>query len=401
MPTAAVIGGGPSGLMAAETLLNQGLTVDLFEAKPSVGRKFLMAGKSGLNLTHAESFDKFLNRFEKDQLKLAPFIKHLPPVAIRKWVEDLGIETFEGTSRRIFPKVMKASPLLRNWLRRLEKLGLKIHLKHKWIGLSNDLQLKFSTPTGNFLSNHDVKIFALGGASWPKLGSDANWINIIQQQNIPVTPFRPSNCGFNVNWSDIFLSKYSGAPVKSCRVTVSGLQKTGDFNITDYGLEGGVIYSHSRVILDDIYKKGRAIISIDFIPEKNYDEVFSLVSKTKGKNTLTNHLRKTLRLSGVRANLLREIISSEELNSAVLLTKSIKALEIPIYRSQPIDRAISSAGGINFNATDENLMIKKMPGFFVTGEMLDWDAPTGGYLLTACFALGLGAANGALKWLKC
>ena len=209
MPTAAIIGGGPSGLMAAEMLLNQGLSVDLYEAKPSVGRKFLMAGKSGLNLTHAESFDDFLKRFEKDQLKLAPFIRHLPPAAIRKWAEDLGIETFEGTSQRIFPKVMKASPLLRNWLRRLEELGLKIHLKHKWIGLSKDLQLHFSTPEKNFISYPDIKIFALGGASWPKLGSDANWVNIFQQQNIPITPFRPSNCGFNVSWSNTFLSKYS------------------------------------------------------------------------------------------------------------------------------------------------------------------------------------------------
>ena len=400
MPTAAVIGGGPSGLMAAEMLLNQGLSVDLYEAKPSVGRKFLMAGKSGLNLTHAESFDDFLKRFEKDQLKLAPFIRHLPPAAIRKWVEDLGIETFEGTSQRIFPKVMKASPLLRNWLRRLEELGLKIHLKHKWIGLSKDLQLHFSTPEKNFISNHDIKIFALGGASWPKLGSDANWVNIFQQQNIPVTPFRPSNCGFNVNWSNIFLSKYSGAPVKSCRVSVNGFDKIGDFIITDYGLEGGVIYSHSRKILNEIREKRCAIISIDFIPEKNYDEIFSLVSKEKGKNTLTNHLRKNLNLSGVRASLLREFTSPEKLKSAVALTKSIKALEIPIYQSQSIDRAISSAGGICFDAVDSNLMIKKMPGFFVTGEMLDWDAPTGGYLLTACFALGRGAATGAVKWLE-
>jgi uncharacterized flavoprotein (TIGR03862 family) len=400
MPTAAIIGGGPSGLMAAEMLLQQGLSVDLYEAKPSVGRKFLMAGKSGLNLTHAENFDNFLNRFEKDQLKLAPFIRHLPPAAIRKWVEDLGIETFEGTSQRIFPKAMKASPLLRNWLRRLEKLGLKIHLKHKWIGLSEDLQLHFSTPEKNFISSHDIKIFALGGASWPKLGSDANWVNIFQQQNIPITPFRPSNCGFNVNWSNIFLSKYSGAPVKSCSVSVSGFSETGDFIITDYGLEGGVIYTHSRRILNEMREKQRAIISIDLIPEKTYDEIFSLVSKEKGKNTLTNHLRKNLNLSGVRASLLREFTSPEKLKSIATLTKSIKELQIPIYQSQSIDRAISSAGGICFDAIDSNLMIKKMPGFFVTGEMLDWDAPTGGYLLTACFALGRGAANGAVHWLK-
>ena len=400
MPTAAVIGGGPSGLMAAEMLLKQGLSVDLYEAKPSVGRKFLMAGKSGLNLTHAENFDNFLNRFEKDQLKLAPFIRHLPPAAIRKWVEDLGIETFEGTSQRIFPKVMKASPLLRNWLRRLEKLGLKIHLKHKWIGLSKDLQLHFSTPEKNFISSHDIKIFALGGASWPKLGSDANWVNIFQQQNIPITPFRPSNCGFNVNWSNIFLSKYSGAPVKSCSVSVNGFSETGDFIITDYGLEGGVIYTHSRRILNEMREKQRAIISIDLIPKKTYDEIFSLVSKEKGKNTLTNHLRKNLNLSGVRASLLREFTSPEKLKSAAALTKSIKELQIPIYQSQSIDRAISSAGGICFDAIDSNLMIKKMPSFFVTGEMLDWDAPTGGFLLTVCFALGRGAATGALHWLK-
>ena len=371
MPTVAVIGGGPSGLMAAEMLLKQGLSVDLYEAKPSVGRKFLMAGKSGLNLTHAEHFDNFLNRFEKDQLKLAPFIRHLPPAEIRKWVEDLGIETFEGTSQRIFPKVMKASPLLRNWLRRLEKLGLKIHLKHKWIGLSTDLQLHFSTLEKNFISNHDIKIFALGGASWPKLGSDANWVNIFQQQNIPITPFRPSNCGFNVNWSNIFLSKYSGAPVKSCSVSVNGFSETGDFITTDYGLEGGVIYTHSRRILNEILEKQRAIISIDLIPGKTYDEIFSLVSKEKGKNTLTNHLRKNLNLSGVRASLLREFTSPEKLKSAAALTKSIKELQIPIYQSQSIDRAISSAGGICFDAIDSNLMIKKMPSFFVTGEMLD------------------------------
>ena len=225
-------------------------------------------------------------------------------------------------------------------------------------------------------------------------------MNIFQQQNIPITPFRPSNCGFNVNWSNIFLSKYSGAPVKSCSVSVNGFNKRGDFIITDYGLEGGVIYTHSRRILNEMREKQRAIISIDLIPEKTYDEIFSLVSKEKGKNTLTNHLRKNLNLSGVRASLLREFISPEKLKSAADLTKSIKELQIPIYQSQSIDRAISSAGGICFDAIDSNLMIKKMPGFFVTGEMLDWDAPTGGYLLTACFALGRGVATGALQWLK-
>lgn len=399
MPTAGIIGAGPSGLMAAETLLKRGISVYLYEAKPSIGRKFLMAGKSGLNITHAEDLDDFLDKYDKDRVKLEPYIREFPPLAIREWTELLGVETFEGTSRRIFPKIMKTSPLLRKWLERLTSLGLKIHLKHKWSGLGPGSELRFSTPKGLLNIKHDVTILALGGASWPRLGSDANWLDMISEQAIITFPFKPSNCGFNVEWSDTFKFRFSGAPVKSCKLSVGENDGVGDFNITDYGIEGGIIYFHSRRIQNEIAKAGNAIIKIDLIPEKSTAELLERVSKARGKNTLANHLRKTIKLNGVKTGLLREFTQPDKLKSATHLVDAIKSIKIRITESQLIDRAISSSGGISFEELNEKLMITKIPGFFASGEMLDWDAPTGGYLLTACLALGKSAANGALEWL--
>ncbi|MDG1273346.1 MAG: TIGR03862 family flavoprotein [Alphaproteobacteria bacterium] len=399
MPSVGIIGGGPSGLMAAETLLKRGVSVCLYETKPSIGRKFLMAGKSGLNITHAEDLDDFLDKYDEDRVKLEPYIREFPPLAVREWTELLGEETFEGTSRRIFPKTMKASPLLRKWLARLTNLGLKIHLKHKWSGLGPGSELCFSTPKGFLNIKHDAIILALGGASWPRLGSDANWLNIINKHAIKTFPFKPSNCGFNVDWSNTFKFRFSGVPVKSCKLSVGGNEAFGDFNITDYGIEGGVIYFHSRKIQNEIAKTGHAIIKIDLIPRKNTVDLLEQISKARGKNTLTNHLRKTAKLNGVKTGLLREFTQPEDLKVATHLVDAIKSIKIRITESQPIDRAISSSGGISFKELDEKLMITKIPGVFASGEMLNWDAPTGGYLLTACLALGKSAANGTLEWL--
>jgi uncharacterized flavoprotein (TIGR03862 family) len=400
MQSAAVIGGGPSGLMAAETLLQNGISVDLYEAKPSVGRKFLMAGKSGLNITHAENLDDFLNKYQSDRFFLEPYVNQFRPHSIREWVEDLGIDTFEGSSNRVFPKVMKASPLLRNWLRRLNHSGLKVHLNHKWLGFNGFTKLKFSSPSGITEVNYDSVVLGLGGASWPKLGSNANWVNILVNENIPMTPFSPSNCGFNIKWSEHFKSQFAGKPVKSCMLTAAGKMVSGDFNITEYGLEGGPIYSHSRELREQIENNGKASLSIDLAPNKTRGELQEVLFRPRGKNSLANHLRKTVKISGVKAGLLREFGAFDVFKSAELLADLIKSIPITLTTSQPMERAISSAGGISFDALDENLMIKAMPGVFASGEMLNWDAPTGGYLLTACLALGKGAAEGSVKWLK-
>jgi uncharacterized flavoprotein (TIGR03862 family) len=400
MQRAVVIGGGPSGLMAAETLLQNGISVNLYEAKPSIGRKFLMAGKSGLNITHAENLDTFLDKYHSDRVFLEPYVNKFNPLSIREWVEGLGIDTFEGSSHRIFPKVMKASPLLRNWLRRLNHSGLKIHLNHKWLGFNDFTNLKFSSPSGITEVNYDAVILGLGGASWPKLGSNAHWVNILTQKNIPIISFRPSNCGFNIRWSEHFKSQFAGKPVKSCMLTAAGTTISGDFNVTEYGLEGGPIYSHSRVLREQIENNGQASLSIDLAPNKTRRELQEGLSRPRGKNSLANHLRKTVKITGVKAGLLREFGSLDIFKSTDLLVNLIKSMPITLATSQSIERAISSAGGIPFEALDENLMIKAMPGFFASGEMLNWDAPTGGYLLTACLALGKGAADGSVKWLK-
>ena len=396
---AAVIGAGPAGLMAAEILLENNITVDIFEAKPTIGRKFLMAGKSGLNITHAEDLKLFLSRFSPKLDALENSIKNFTPSMLREWTSKLGIETFEGSSNRVFPREMKASPLLRTWHNRLSKKSLQTHLSHKWKGWTDSGKLLFCCPSGTYEHASDATILALGGASWPRLGSDANWLNLFQERGIAVKQFFPANCGFNFCWSNVFLDGFVGTPIKSCSVTVEGTTISGDLVITKYGMEGTPIYAHSETLQEQIKSTGYGIISLDLYPGQDVDRLIKRLSPRNPKISLSNYLRKNGNLSPVKASLLREFLDDQSFKNPQKLAKKIKKLSLKTQKSQPIERAISSGGGVKFSEVDEHLMLKSHPGIFVAGEMLDWNAPTGGYLINCCMALGRHAGFGAINWL--
>ncbi|XUY28504.1 TIGR03862 family flavoprotein [Agrobacterium sp. rho-8.1] len=395
----AIIGGGPAGLMAAEVLSAAGLAVTVFEAMPTVARKFLMAGKSGLNLTHAEDYRDFVTRFGKARDLLSPALDGFRPDELRSWALSLGQETFTGTSGRVFPVTMKGSPLLRAWLAKLQQQGVDIKTRHRWTGFEDDA-LTFDTPNGRIVITADAVLLALGGASWPKLGSNAAWVPWLAQKGIDIDGFRPANCGFDVGWSYHFSDRCAGEPVKSVAASSRAGRFEGEFVVTRYGIEGSLIYAHSACLRDALEKGEQPSLIVDLAPGRSEDRLSSALTTHSRKDSLSNKLRKAAGLSPIKVALLRECVPGVSAMSPTEIAEQIKALRISIVATRPIEEAISSAGGIALNGIDARYMLKSMPGVFVAGEMLDWEAPTGGYLLTACFATGKAAGQGVVDWLK-
>ena len=390
--------------MAAEAACAAGVQVDLYDAMASVGRKFLLAGKGGLNLTHSESSEKFLARYGARRAQIAPLLSSFGPEALRAWARGLGIETFVGTSGRVFPKDLKAAPLLRAWLRRLRKAGVQFHVRHQWIGWDEQGALRFTTSEGNRSVQADAAVLALGGGSWPKLGSDASWVPLLEGRGVHIAPLQPANCGFNVGWSEHFRTKFAGHPVKSVAVVMRNDAGTeswhpGEFVITETGIEGGVVYTVSASLRDEILAKGTATLRLDLAPDRESSRLAHDLSRPRGKRTMATHLQRQAHIEGVKAGLLREVVSKEDFADPARLASAIKALPLRLIAPRPLEEAISTAGGVTFEALDERLMIRALPGIFCVGEMLDWEAPTGGYLLTACFSTGRAAGTGALEWL--
>lgn len=390
--------------MAAETAAAQGLRVEIHDAMPSVGRKFLLAGKGGLNLTHGEPFAAFIGRYGARRGVLEPLLAEFGPAALRDWASGLGVETFVGSSGRVFPVDMKAAPLLRAWLRRLRELGVVFHVRHRWRGFGEDGSLRFETPRGLRAVRTDAVILALGGGSWARLGSDGAWVPLLQARGIAVCPLRPSNCGFDVGWSGHFRNRYAGRPVKSVVaefVDPAGTRhcRAGEFIVTETGVEGGLIYALSAPLRDTLEAAGAATLYLDLAPDREQPRIAEALAQPRGSRSLANHWKRTVGIEGVKAGLLREILPAEILADPIRLAAAIKALPMRPVAPRPLDEAISSAGGVAFEALDENLMVRDRPGLFCAGEMLDWEAPTGGYLLTACFATGRAAGRGAALWL--
>jgi uncharacterized flavoprotein (TIGR03862 family) len=402
-----IIGGGPAGLMAAESLGGNGAQVMLFDAMPSVGRKFLLAGKGGMNLTHAEAPDKFLSRYGARSVHIKPMLDCFGPEALRGWAHGLGIETFVGSSQRVFPTDMKAAPLLRSWLHRLRGAGVQFHMRHRWLGWAGDPsdgQLRFQTPDGERRVHADATILALGGGSWSRLGSDGAWMPVLNDHHIATSALRPSNCGFNVNWSEHLRARFAGHAVKSVVATYidadgNPVQRPGEFVITATGVEGSLIYALSSGLRERIAESGSATLHLDLLPGKSLERVVDELAHPRGARSLSSHLQSRVGISGVKSALLHEFIAKDVLHDPVRLAAALKSLPLPLLEPRPLDEAISSAGGVVFEMLDERLMLRSMPGVFCAGEMLDWEAPTGGYLLTACFASGLVAGHGARAWL--
>jgi len=400
MARVAIIGGGPAGLMAAEQMAAvDGLKVDIFDAMPSFGRKFLMAGKGGMNITHSEPMSVFVGRYGTRKTVIAPLLETFGPQQLREWIGGLGIETFVGSSGRVFPSEMKAAPLLRAWLHRLRGAGVQFHVRHRWLGWAADGALRFATPAGEKLLAFDAVILALGGGSWARLGSDGAWVPVLAERGIPLAPLQPANCGFDVAWSVHFSERFAGQPVKPVVASVAGRSQQGEFNITAGGIEGGLVYALSAPLRDALATEGRAVLHLDLAPGRTLARLTADLSRPRGHDSLANHLRRRAGIDGVKAGLLRELLPPETLTVAAQLAAAIKHLPVPVKAARPIDEAISTAGGVTFAALDERLMLRDLPGVFCAGEMLDWEAPTGGYLLTGCFATGRAAGLGARAWL--
>jgi len=401
---AAVIGGGPAGLMAAEALVAGGIRVDVYERMPSVGRKFLMAGKGGLNLTHSEESGLFLSRYGARGERIQPMLEAFGAGALREWATGLGVETFVGSSGRIFPAEMKAAPLLRAWLHRLREAGVQFHVRHRWLGWTESGGLRFDTPHGVKTHRADAVVLALGGGSWPSLGTDAGWVSVLEQRGVRVAPLRPANCGFDIGWSEHFRNKFAGQPLKSVVASftdASGtrLRQQGECIVTDAGIEGGLAYALSAPLRDAIDANGSALLHLDLLPDRELSRIEQDIAHPRGSRSLSSHLQSRLGLRGVKAGLLREVVRGRDFESPTLLAGAIKDLPLRLVAARPIDEAISTAGGVAFDDLDDRLMLRALPGVFCAGEMLDWEAPTGGYLLTACFATGRAAGSGAASWL--
>jgi uncharacterized flavoprotein (TIGR03862 family) len=397
--SAAIVGGGPAGLMAAEVLSTRGVNVDVYDAMPSLGRKFLMAGKSGLNLTHSEPFEQFVSRYGKRRAQIEPLLKAFGPAELREWAHGLGIETFVGTSGRVFPVGMKASPLLRAWLKRLSDADVTFHLRHRWIGWLPDKSLHFVTPKGKVAAKPDATLLALGGGSWSRLGSDGAWVPWLEGAGVQVEPLKPSNCGFDVAWSPHFRERFDGHPIKSVVLSFGSFRQQGEFIATKEGVEGGLIYTASALLRDEIEARGRATMMLDLAPHRAYEGLAERLARPRGSRSMASHVEKAVGIKGVKAGLLREFASKDDFTSTERLAHLIKSLPVPLVATRPLDEAISSAGGARFESLDEHLMLHSLPGVFCAGEMLDWEAPTGGYLLTACMASGYVAGQGVLNWL--
>jgi uncharacterized flavoprotein (TIGR03862 family) len=400
----AVIGAGPAGLMAAEVLADAGIQVDVYDSMPSPGRKFLMAGKGGLNLTHSEPLANFATRYGAQRARIEPLLKAFGPDDLRKWALGLGIDTFIGTSGRVFPKEMKAAPLLRTWLHRLRASGVKFHMRHRWLGWGTDGAPRFALPEGESVIHAAATVLALGGGSWARLGSDAAWVPLLEGRGVRIVPLKPANSGFDVGWSEHMSSRFAGQPLKSTMFSTADStgavhRRQGECVITETGIEGGAIYSLSAWLRDAIDSHGAATLYLDLLPQYDLPRVRREIAHPRGSRSLSSHLQGRLGLKGLKASLLRELAPANAFSDAARLAGYVKALPLQLQATRPIDEAISTAGGVAFDAMDEHLMLLALPSVFCAGEMLDWEAPTGGYLLSACFASGRAAGLGARNWL--
>ena len=418
----AVVGGGPAGLMAAQVLAEAGVQVDLYDAMPSVGRKFLLAGKGGLNLTHADPPALFASRYGTARAAVEPLLQAFGAQQLRAWAKGLGVDTFVGSSGRVFPVDLKAAPLLRAWLHRLRGLGVRFHMRHRWLGFaatsSTDMAhaLRFATPQGEAVLQGDVVLLALGGASWARLGSDGAWVPWLQARGVAVAPLQASNCGFDVarraadgslhaGWTDLLRTRHAGAPLKNVALRCTGpdgtaFEQAGEFVLTDGGVEGSLVYAASALLRDAIAANGHATAFIDLLPQRSADWVHAEVAHPRGSRSLATHLKSRLGIDGAKAALLHELLPRAVVADPAALAAAIKALPLTLSAPRPIDEAISSAGGVRFTAMNGQGMLTALPGVFCAGEMLAWEAPTGGYLLTACFATGVAAGQGALDFLR-
>ena len=402
-PSVAVVGAGPAGLMAAERLSGGGAEVTIYDRMPAAGRKFLLAGRGGLNLTHSEPLERFLGRYAAALPRLRDAIVAFPPDKLRQWCEGLGQQTFVGSSGRVFPKSLKASPLLRAWLKRLDAAGVVFRPRHRWIGWEDDGSLVFEAPSGRIGVRADATVFALGGASWPRLGSDGGWVDAMTRIGVEIAPLRPANCGFIVEWSDHFRERFEGEPLKRIGLSFRGDTVRGEAIVTRTGLEGGGIYALSASLRDAVATESKAVLQVDLRPDLARDALTNRLRASRGKQSLSTYLRKSANLAPVAIGLLREaaITSPTGLSglNASGLAGLIKQVPVTLTGIAPIARAISTAGGIAFSEIDSRFMLRRRPGIFIAGEMLDWEAPTGGYLLQATCATGAAAADGALAWL--
>lgn len=432
----AIVGGGPAGLMAAEVLAQAGAAVHLFDAMPSVGRKFLLAGKGGLNLTHSEAHAPFAARFGARQPQVEPLLTAFGGPQVRAWAQGLGVETFVGTSGRVFPADMKAAPLLRAWLQRLRALGVQFHMRHRWLGWADtpeqSMSLRFAAPGGETVVRPHAVVLALGGGSWARLGSDGAWVPLLRDRGIDVAPLVPANCGFDVlrhdapagetrraflqeligkspapvvGWTPHFAERFAGQPFKTVALHFTdsagrSFHRRGEFVATATGVEGSLVYAASQLVRDEIAAHGHATFHLDLLPDHTPERVLFEVRHPRGSRSLSSHLKSRLGLDGIKAGILYEQLGKEGLHDAVALAQAIKALPITVIAARPIDEAISTAGGVAFEALDAHLMARAAPGVFCAGEMLDWEAPTGGYLLTASMASGRVAGEGARRWLE-
>ena len=408
----AIVGGGPAGLMAAEVLARHGRRVDLFEAMPSVGRKFLLAGKGGLNLTHSEAFEPFVARYGSAAAVLQPLLQRFGATELCDWAQGLGIETFVGSSGRVFPLEMKAAPLLRRWLQRLRALGVNFHVRHRLSGVASAAgasrrppTLRFTTLDGDVIVSANAVVLALGGASWPQLGSDGAWVPWLQQAGAGIASLRPANCGFDVagGWTEHLRTRFAGAPLKGVRLhwiqpDGAAAAQIGEFVLTETGVEGSLIYAASAGIRDAIQRNAPAIVTLDLLPQRDLESIERALAAPRGSRSLSTHLKARLGLEGVRTAVMHELLPREVIADTSQLAAALKALPLRLQSARPIAEAISTAGGVQFSALDDGLMLHALPGVFCAGEMIDWEAPTGGYLLTACFATGVQAAEAVLRF---
>ncbi len=394
MTHVAVVGAGPAGLIAAETLASAGVAVSVYERMPSVGRKLLMAGRGGLNLTHSEVREAFVDRYGGASERLRPFLEAFSPTDLVDWCEGLGQRTFVGSSGRVFPKAMKASPLLRAWLARLDAMEVRILTRHAWRGWDATGALRFESDDGQVTEGADAVILALGGASWPRLGSDGAWTDLLQSKGVRLAPFRPANCGFVIPWSSTFRDRFAGQPLKGLAFGHRGRSVRGEAVVTGYGVEGGGVYALSASLRDAIEADGQTVLHIDLRPDTTADTIARRLASARAGESVANRLRKAVRLSPLEVNLMREAgpLPSE----GAALASAVKNVRLTLLAPQSLERSISTAGGVALEEVDDSLMLRRLPGVFVAGEMLDWEAPTGGYLLQASFATGVAAAKGVL-----
>ena len=399
---AIVIGGGPAGLMAAEVMSDDGLRVAVYDGMASVGRKFLLAGKGGLNLTHSEPMAAFTARYGPRADAVAAWLEHFSPTRLREWAAGLGVPTFVGSSGRVFPHDLKAAPLLRAWLHRLRERGVAFHMRQRWLGWDAQGRLRFSSPAGEQPVSAPVTVLALGGASWPQLGSDGAWVPWLRAHGAPVAPLRPANCGFEVHWSAHLRERFAGAPIKPVRLRFEAhghrFERQGEFVLSAYGIEGSLVYAASAALRDAIERDGQATLQLDLLPGWDAERVAREAMHPRGARSLGSHLKSRLGLEGVKSALLHELLPREQLDDPRRLAVAIKALPLTLHAARPIAEAISSAGGVALEGLDDGLMLHCLPGVFCAGEMLDWEAPTGGYLLQASMASGRAAGQGAVRW---